>query len=105
MNVPSRNPAVVARVNAVNARHRSADGQVRHFTHPRCKQLIGDRARVSWKPGTRDIDKSNKKLTHASDASDYRLVALYPVTPAGEAVVGTPDNYRPDPDSMMGVQF
>lgn len=68
------NPAVLDRVHAVNALLRSADGRIRFSLHSRCRVLADDLARVSWKPGTRDIDKnSNRSLTHASDALGYWL--------------------------------
>jgi hypothetical protein len=40
------------------------------------------------KPGTREIDKTNKALTHASDAAGYRLVRLYPIQEASGDVKG-----------------
>jgi len=79
MDVPNANPPVASRVNAVNAKYRSADGTVNLYVHPRCKTLIEDRVRVSYLPGTRDIDKRNKNRTHASDADDYRWVRIFPV--------------------------
>jgi hypothetical protein len=79
MNVPNGNGPVTERLNAVNALLRSGDGGVRYYVHPRCETLANDLARVSLKPGTRDIDKSNRNLTHASDAEGYRLVSLFPV--------------------------
>ena len=41
--------------------------------------LIGDLEKVTNKEGTRDIDKSNKKLTHMSDALGYGVNWLKPV--------------------------
>ena len=82
MRVPAGNPAVSSRLNAVNGMLRSADGTTRYSVHPRCMTLINDFARVALKPGTRDIDKRNRKLTHASDAAGYRLVELFPVESA-----------------------
>jgi hypothetical protein len=105
MDVPSRNPAVVGRVNAVNAKLRPAAGESSYFIHPRCAHLIKDRARVSWKQGTREIDKRNKTLTHASDASDYRLAYLYPVQSVQSFKVGMADSKPLPPGSMNNMEF
>jgi hypothetical protein len=80
-HVPKANPPVADRVNAVNAALQSSTGAVRYRIHPRCVGLINDFARVSWKPGTRDIDKSNRQLTHFSDAEGYRINYLRPIKP------------------------
>jgi hypothetical protein len=80
MMVPHANPPVTDRVNAVNARLMSASGKSNCFIHPRCKELVSDLARVSWKPGTRDIDKRDKNRTHASDAAGYFIVREYRVS-------------------------
>jgi hypothetical protein len=42
--------------------------------HPRCRGVIKDLERVVWKIGTVDLDKrSDKTLTHLSDAIGYEL--------------------------------
>jgi hypothetical protein len=84
MSVPASNPGVGERLNAVNALLMPADGSAPRYTvDPSCKTLINDLARVSLRPGTRDLDKRNKRLTHASDAAGYRLASLYPVQVPG----------------------
>ena len=62
------NPLVVDRVNAVN---RALDGNL--IIDPKCKALIEDLEKVVNKQGTREIDKSNKDLTHMSDALGYAI--------------------------------
>ena len=62
------NPAVVDRVNAVN---RALDDNL--IIDPKCKALIEDLEKVVNKQGTREIDKSNKDLTHMSDALGYAV--------------------------------
>lgn len=84
--VPKANPPVQTRVDAVNAKLISATGLVSGFIHPRCYRLIEDRSRVSWKPGTRDIDKSNRSRTHASDSDDYRWCRIYPALLPGRII-------------------
>lgn len=80
LNIPDANPPVTDRVNAVNAMLRSAVGEVRYQLHPRCVKLANDYARVSTKPGTRDLDKGkDKNLTHFSDADGYRVYRCFPV--------------------------
>lgn len=87
-NVPGANPTQADRVNAVNAKIRAADGSVHYRVHRRCVNLAKDRARVSWKPGTREIDKRDKSLTHFSDSDDYRIVWEFPIVTASVAAVG-----------------
>jgi hypothetical protein len=82
-DVPARNPPVTSRVNAFNSLLKSASGDVRYYLSPDCKTLADDLARVSWKPGTREIDGRNKQLTHASSAAGYRLSRLFPIVLVG----------------------
>lgn len=81
MAVGDSNPAVTDRLNAVNACLQPADGSsARYLIHPRCERLANDLARVSLKPGTREIWKTkDPTLTHFSDADGYRLADLFPV--------------------------
>jgi hypothetical protein len=46
---------------------------------PRCKTLINDLEKVTNKQGTREIDKSNKMLSHSSDALGYYTFYQFPV--------------------------
>ena len=62
------NPRVVDRVNAVN---KALEGNV--IIDPRAKTLIEDLEKTVNKEGTREIDKSNKDLTHMSDALGYAV--------------------------------
>ena len=44
------------------------------YIDPKCRELILDLERVSWRPGTTEIDKTADLLrTHASDAFGYAL--------------------------------
>ena len=93
--VPDANPSVPGSVNAFNARLRSAAGDVRYHLHPRCVVGIKDLARVSWKQGTRDIDKSDKSLTHWSDAERYRIARLFPITEPGRIATVATTRHKP----------
>jgi hypothetical protein len=79
---PESNPSIKDRVNAVNAQCKSAD-QVHHlFVHKtKCKNLINDFERVTWKPGADFILDAGpqKLLTHASDGVGYPISKLSPV--------------------------
>lgn len=69
-------------VNAINALLDPADKSApRLIVHKRCTLLIRDLEQVSWKPGTREIDKGkNKQLTHLTDALRYPIAQELPVT-------------------------
>tara|TARA_R100001594_G_scaffold150380_1_gene211322 strand:+ start:383 stop:1645 length:1263 start_codon:yes stop_codon:yes gene_type:complete len=70
----NKNPLVINRVNSVN---KMLEGNI--IIDPRCKELINDLEKVTNKPNTRILDKSNTKLTHSSDALGYLLSYLYPI--------------------------
>ena len=69
------NPRVINRVNAMN---KALSGNM--IIDPRCKDLINDLEKVTNKQGTREIDKSNKMLSHISDALGYAVTYEFPVT-------------------------
>ena len=67
------NPIVVNRVNAMN---RALQDNM--IIDPSCKDLINDLERVTNKPNSREIDKSNKNLTHLTDALGYSIEWEFP---------------------------
>jgi hypothetical protein len=70
--VPRSNPPVRERVELVNAKLRSAAGDIRLLVDGKCRELIRDFEEVSYKAGTTAIDKDkNPKRTHLSDALGY----------------------------------
>ncbi len=76
--VQRSNPAVRDRINLVNARLKSADGQRRLFIAPRCRGLIEDLEQVTYKPDSGVIDKDRSpERTHLSDALGYLLWQEY----------------------------
>jgi hypothetical protein len=63
------NPPFIESVEAVNASFE----HMRTTVDPSCKHLITDLEQVAWKEGTKVLDKTNKDLTHLSDALRYFL--------------------------------
>jgi hypothetical protein len=86
--VPEANGPVKDRVNAVNAKLKSASGVVGWVIHQRCKTLIKDLELVRWREGTTDIDKkTDPRLTHMSDNAGYLVVWEFPVKPPSAGAV------------------
>lgn len=82
--VPSADPPVKDRVNAVNALLRNYNSVTRLWADPRCHQLVRDLEQVIWKADSNGnivglLDKSNPKLTHMSDALGYLVHRLQPL--------------------------
>lgn len=73
--VPSSNPSVRDRVNAVNS--------VLHKDYirinPSCDNLIQDLEQVTWNEKGNELDKSNIKRTHISDALGYFINIEFPL--------------------------
>ncbi len=80
--IGSSNPGVRDRINCVNARlHNHAD-ESRLFIDPKCKELIRDLEEVSWAVDstgapTKELNKSDKNRTHASDALGYFISRVF----------------------------
>lgn len=78
------NPGVRDRVGAVNSALCSTDGVRKILIHPRCKYLIRDFERVTFKPGTSLLDQvTDPQLTHLSDAAGYLIDAEFGLREAG----------------------
>ncbi len=78
------NPGVRDRVNLVNSRLLSAAGEHRLFIDPQCKELILDLERICWQTDTSgqptsELDKSDRRRTHVSDALGYFLAQAFPL--------------------------
>ncbi len=73
-----RNPSVADSVQDVNSLLLNAQGTVRLKVHPRCEYTIRDLEQVVFKPGTREIDKTDPVLTHHSDALRYYVTPVWP---------------------------
>ena len=66
-------------IQAVNALLDPAQGEPLLTVNPACQTLILDFEQVAFKPGTRELDKRNRHLTHISDAVRYPVAQLFPV--------------------------
>ena len=78
------------RVACVNSRLRNQAGERRIEIDPGCRELIADLEQVHWKTDINgnsqsEIDKSDPKRTHLSDALGYMIEKEFPMKPrAGE---------------------
>ena len=80
----SLSPAVKDRVNCVNAMLKNRLGERRLSVDASCKELIKDFERVQWKRDPFgnpmiEIDKSDPKRTHLSDAVGYMIAHQFPL--------------------------
>jgi hypothetical protein len=86
----SSNPEVKDRIACVNKRLKTQAGEYFVRIDPRCQQLIADLEQVHWKTDANgnslsEIDKSDPKRTHLSDAFGYMVEREFPMKPrAGE---------------------
>ena len=71
----THNPFVTDRVNNMNRIFTSN----KIIINPKCKKLINDFNKVSWKDNKLD-QRSDKMLTHISDACGYACYKLAPNT-------------------------
>lgn len=71
----TRNPFVTDRVNNIN--RLLSDGKI--IIDPKCKRLINDLEKVSWKDNKLD-QKTDSNLTHISDALGYAAWKLLPLS-------------------------
>ena len=70
--VPKANPQVRDRVNLMNAKLKSASGEIQMLVHGRCKELIKDFEQVAYKEDSNQVDKEkDRNRTHLSDALGY----------------------------------
>lgn len=79
--VPAANPPVRDRVNALNSRLMTTDGRVRMMVDSfECPWLVEDLEAVGVKgDGSGELDKSDKTVTHHSDAVGYGVWKRNPV--------------------------
>jgi len=73
-----KHPKVADRVNAVNRMFKTGDGQIRMRVNSTCKHTIAALEQTIYKPGTREVDKS-QGLEHPADALGYCVDLQFPV--------------------------
>lgn len=78
VKVRNSHTAIRDRINSVNARLLSADGERRLFVDPKCKQVIKSLERQTYKEGTNQPDKESG-FDHMNDALGYLVDFLYPI--------------------------
>lgn len=74
-NIKKANPRVKDRVNAMNKMLCNAKGERRLLHSPKCVELRKDLLKVVWKG--QDINKSDIKRTHSTDALGYYIEYEY----------------------------
>ena len=75
-----RHPLIRDRINAVNSRLCSADGNRYLFVHKKCKRTIHALERHSYKKGTNLPEKGGEgDLSHITDSVGYLVEYMYPV--------------------------
>lgn len=80
--VPAANPAERARLNAMNSRLASSNGEIRLMVDAaKAPRVVKDLEGVTTlKGGSGELDKKiNRELTHISDALGYRVVRDFPI--------------------------
>ena len=70
-------PAVADRINAVNLALLDTEQNVHYKIHRRCVLLIGDYEKLH-RDKFGEVDKTDRKLSHPSDADGYRICYLRP---------------------------
>lgn len=73
-----KHPPVADRVNAVNRMLKSANGVIRLYVDPKCRNLIASLEQTIYKPGSREIDK-DAGVEHSADALGYYIEYTFPV--------------------------
>lgn len=100
--VPAANPAVRDRINSVNTRLKSEDGEVGLYISEECKELLQDFEEVERDPKTGDVKKSSDNRdpysmrTHSSDAVGYWIMREWPIVRVAQGLEDK--KRRPQPD-------
>ena len=73
-----KHPLIVNRVNSVNHMLEDAAGNHRLKVDKKCVRLVESFEQLLYKPGTRDVDKS-QNIEHITDALGYMIELEYPL--------------------------
>jgi len=78
--VNTTNPNPIDRINLVNRMFKDGYGVIRLYINSvKAPFTADDCIFVSWREGSRTVDDSNRKRTHALDALGYGLVKTFPI--------------------------
>lgn len=77
VKVKKQHPLVRDRINAVNSRLLSGDGERHLFISPKCKQTIKSLERQTYKEGTSQPNKDG--FDHMNDALGYLVEYMFPI--------------------------
>lgn len=84
VRVRNSHAAIRDRINAVNARLLSKQGQRRLYVDPKCKKVIESLERHTYKEGTSQPEKDG--FDHMNDALGYAVEYLFPIRKAHTTV-------------------
>lgn len=73
-----KHPAVADRVNAVNRMIRSANGEIRLYVNPKCRNTIMALEQTIYEEGGRNVDK-DQGVEHMADGLGYMMELEFPV--------------------------
>lgn len=105
-----RAPVVKDWVNCVNAMLRNAHGTSRCFIDPGYRYLIRDLERVQWRADSHgntlpQLDKTDRTLTHLSDALGYFVEREYGMRPQMGDIPGSGNASASTPCKSHGLKF
>lgn len=87
VRVRNSHAAIRDRINAVNSRLLSNDGQRRLYVDPKCKKVIESLERHTYKQGTSQPQKDG--YDHMNDALGYAVEFLFPIRKAHQPISPT----------------
>jgi len=76
VHVPSGVYAIRDKVNSLNSQIRTADGTIRLFVHPRCRNLIRSLRGLVYQEGT-NLPDPNSQFGHLCDALGYLVIGEF----------------------------
>jgi phage terminase large subunit len=78
VKAPNSHNQIRDRINSMNARLKTVDGQIHYYVDPRCKHTIESLEKYAYKEGTQQPDK-NSGYDHMFDALSYCIDYLFPI--------------------------
>jgi hypothetical protein len=103
VKAPRRHDPVMDRINALNARLRSADGQNHLFISKRCKYVLESMEKYCFKTGTRIPDKDSG-FDHMFDALSYAVAFMFPLRRTQQPYIPERWGIKPDMRTKWGYK-